>query len=48
MSKHSHILRTAFISKATYAHMTKCKLATFLYFVFALVWVGINHQKGGD
>jgi hypothetical protein len=26
----------------------KCKLATFLYFVFALVCVGINHQKGGD
>jgi hypothetical protein len=26
--------------------MSKCKLATFLYFVFALVCVGINHQKG--
>jgi hypothetical protein len=23
-----------------------CKLATFLHFVFALVCVGINHQKG--
>jgi hypothetical protein len=30
----------------TYAHLSKCKLATFLYFVFALVCVGINHQKG--
>jgi hypothetical protein len=25
-----------------------CKLVTFLNFIFALVWVGINHQKGGD
>jgi hypothetical protein len=23
-----------------------CKLVTFLYFIFALVSVGINHQKG--
>jgi hypothetical protein len=48
MSKQSHILGTAFISKVTYAHMSKCKLATFLYVVFALVYVGINYQKGGD
>jgi hypothetical protein len=39
------ILRNAFI---TYAHLSKCKLVTFLHFVFALVCVGINHQKGGD
>jgi hypothetical protein len=26
----------------------KCKLVTFLHFIFALVCVGINHQKGGD
>jgi hypothetical protein len=25
-----------------------CKLVTFLYTSFALVCVGINHQKGGD
>jgi hypothetical protein len=24
----------------------KCKLVTFLYFILALVCVGINHQKG--
>jgi hypothetical protein len=24
------------------------KLVTFLHFIFALVCVGINHQKGGD
>jgi hypothetical protein len=24
------------------------KLVTFIHFVFALVCVGINHQKGGD
>jgi hypothetical protein len=26
--------------------MLKCKLVTFLHFVFALVCVGITHQKG--
>jgi hypothetical protein len=26
----------------------KCKLVTFLQIIFALVCVGINHQKGGD
>jgi hypothetical protein len=31
-----------------YAHLSKCKLATFLYCIVALVCVGINHQKGGD
>jgi hypothetical protein len=25
-----------------------CKLVKFLLFIFALVCVGINHQKGGD
>jgi hypothetical protein len=25
-----------------------CKLVTFPHFIFALVCVGINHQKGGD
>jgi hypothetical protein len=39
------ILRNAFI---TYAHLSKCNLVTFLHFIFALVCVGINHQKGGD
>jgi hypothetical protein len=39
------ILRNAFI---TYAHLSKYKLVTFLHFIFALVCVGINHQKGGD
>jgi hypothetical protein len=34
--------------KVTYAHVTKCKLVTLLHFVFALVCVGINHQKWGD
>jgi hypothetical protein len=24
-----------------------CKLVTFIHFTFALVCVGINHQKGG-
>jgi hypothetical protein len=34
--------------KITYAHLSNCKLVTFLHFIFALVCVGINHQKGGD
>jgi hypothetical protein len=25
-----------------------CKLVTFSHFIFALICVGINHQKGGD
>jgi hypothetical protein len=25
-----------------------CKLVKFLLFIFSLVSVGINHQKGGD
>jgi hypothetical protein len=44
---HSYALRITFISVA-YEHLTNCKLVTILYFIFALVCVGINHQKGGD
>jgi hypothetical protein len=32
---------------ATYA-LTLCKLVQFYTYIFALVCVGINHQKGGD
>jgi hypothetical protein len=32
--------------KVTYAHLINCKLVTFLHFVFDLVCIGINHQKG--
>jgi hypothetical protein len=32
--------------QVTYAHLTKCKLVTFLHSTFAFVCVGINHQKG--
>jgi hypothetical protein len=34
--------------KVTYAYLSNCKLVTFLHFAFALVCVGIDHQKGGD
>jgi hypothetical protein len=34
--------------QVTYAHLSNCKLVKFLLFIFALVCVGINHQKGGD
>jgi hypothetical protein len=37
-----------FYFKITYAHLSKCKLVTFLHFIFVLVRVGINHQIGGD
>jgi hypothetical protein len=33
--------------QATFA-LTLCKLVQFCPFIFALVCVGINHQKGGD
>jgi hypothetical protein len=33
--------------QATFA-LTLCKLAQFCTYTFALVCVGINHQKGGD
>jgi hypothetical protein len=33
--------------QATFA-LAICKLVQFCTFIFALVCVGINHQKGGD
>jgi hypothetical protein len=33
--------------QATFA-LTLCKLVQFCTYIFALVYVGINHQKGGD
>jgi hypothetical protein len=33
--------------QATFA-LTLCKLVQFCTYTFALVCVGINHQKGGD
>jgi hypothetical protein len=33
--------------QATFA-LTLCKLVQFCTSIFALVCVGINHQKGGD
>jgi hypothetical protein len=47
ISNQTYLLRNAFISKIAEAHLSKCKLITFLHFVFALVCVDINHQKGG-
>jgi hypothetical protein len=44
---HSYALRTAYISLA-YEYLTNRKLVTIPYFIFALVCVGINHQKWGD
>jgi hypothetical protein len=38
------MFKTAF--KVTYAHLTKCKLVTFLHFVLALVWLASITKKG--
>jgi hypothetical protein len=43
-----HIYLIILVSlQATFA-LTLCKLVQFCTFIFALVCVGINHQKGGD
>jgi hypothetical protein len=42
------ILSVGLNSKVTYAQLSNCKLVAFLHFIFALVCVGINHQKGED
>jgi hypothetical protein len=36
------------VSFQTTFALTLCKLVQFCTFIFALVCVGINHQKGGD
>jgi hypothetical protein len=43
--KLKYILRTTFTS-VTYALLSISKLLTFLHFIFVLVCVGINYQKG--
>jgi hypothetical protein len=46
---HVHLVSNIywFHSKQPFA-LTLCKLVQFCSFIFALVCVGINHQKGGD
>jgi hypothetical protein len=46
---HAHLFEQVywFQFQATFA-LTLCKLVKFCTFIFALVCVGINHQKGGD
>jgi hypothetical protein len=46
--KNIHIYLELPSIQVTYAYLSKCKLVTILHFIFALVSVGINHQKGGD
>jgi hypothetical protein len=43
-----HIYYIGFIPSNLYTYLTLCKLVQFCTYIFALVCVGINHQKGGD
>jgi hypothetical protein len=36
------------LTQSNLCHLPNCKLVPFLHFTFALVCVGINHQKWGD
>jgi hypothetical protein len=49
-SNHIYVkLLTDGLNSSNFLHIYQnCKLVTFLYFIFVLVCVGINHQKGGD
>jgi hypothetical protein len=44
---HAHYVSILAQFQATFA-LTLCKLVQLCTFIFALVCVGINHQKGGD
>jgi hypothetical protein len=46
---HAHYVSIYILAQfqATFA-LTLCKLVQLCTFIFALVCVGINHQKGGD
>jgi hypothetical protein len=46
---HAYLVKIiiGFIPKKPFA-LTLCKLVQFCTFIFVLVCVGINHQKGGD
>jgi hypothetical protein len=42
------VVQNVKMKKAIHAYVMKCKLVQFCTYIFALVCVGINHQKGGD
>jgi hypothetical protein len=47
-SIHAYLIKYILVQfKVTFA-LTLCKLVQFCNYLFALVCVGINHQKGGD
>jgi hypothetical protein len=41
------VVQNVKMKKATFG-LTLCKLVQFCTYIFVLVCVGINHQKGGD
>jgi hypothetical protein len=49
-SNHTHVeIISIGLTQKQLMHIHQiCKLVTFLLFIFALVCVGINHQKGRD
>jgi hypothetical protein len=47
-SIHPYLIKCILVSFQTTFALTLCKLVQFYTFIFALVCVGINHQKGGD
>jgi hypothetical protein len=44
---HAYLMKVLVLFQATFA-LTLCKLVQLCTYIFALVCVGINHQKGGD
>jgi hypothetical protein len=47
-SIHAYRMKCILVSFQVTFALTLCKLVQFCTYLFALVCVGINHQKGGD
>jgi hypothetical protein len=47
-SIHAYLMKCILVKFQVTFALTLCKLVQFCTYIFALVCVGINHQKGGD
>jgi hypothetical protein len=47
-SIHAYLMKCILVLFQVTFALTLCKLVQFCTYIFALVCVGINHQKGGD
>jgi hypothetical protein len=47
-SIHAYLIKCILVSFQVTFALSLCKLVQFCNYIFALVCVGINHQKGGD